>query len=253
MQVSRRVGSILLFLSALHIGEVVGKGGRKGGGGFGDAVGSSLDLPPPITAVFAITIVIAVLTLFQLGAAAARLKKPILPEGTPTLPYQVGRLFPILLFSYLLIYLVWNILYAIFLALVYGGFTIQPERFTPGMVFVSQLSDVLFFAMLLSIVAYRQRIHLHPGENLFNLKSFLDGWLLSVILILGVAQDAIQGAAAGPLDTNSGIAIRNFEIAYQVFYFLGSVDVAVSSIMAYVRLQKCEIRDDVRRRISSVE
>ncbi|KAF9450701.1 hypothetical protein P691DRAFT_440328 [Macrolepiota fuliginosa MF-IS2] len=249
MSVLRRVGSILLFLATFHVGEVVGKGGRKGGGSagdIGDAI-SSLDLPPSLTAVFAITIIVAVLTLYQLGRAAARFKKPVLPEGSPILPYQVGKLFPILLFSYLFIFLVWNVLYAVYIAIFYGnGSGFLSEGFIPGMWFVGQLADVLFFSMIFSIIAYRQRIQLHPTESLFNLVSFLQGWVLGTMFILGIAQDALAGVSMNDSGVGYIIAINNISIASQVFYFIACIAVAASAIMAYLRLKKSEIQDVVR-------
>ncbi|EKM81421.1 hypothetical protein AGABI1DRAFT_111764, partial [Agaricus bisporus var. burnettii JB137-S8] len=114
---SRRVATFLLC-SLFHIQGVFARGGGRGGGGggIGRVGGSSSDLglPPALDAVFALTVVIALFTLYQLGKALGRFKSLQLPEGEPTLPYDVGTLFRILLTSYTTIYLVSNILYAVY-------------------------------------------------------------------------------------------------------------------------------------------
>lgn len=243
MSLLRRVGSALVFLSAFYVDGVLGKGGRGKGKGsdIGDAVSNSLDLPPDLTAVFAITIVIAIITLFQLGRAGSRFKKFVLPEGEPTLPYDVGLLFRVLLFSYLVVYLLYNILYAIFVSAQYGSLLL-PGGLGIGSSFVGQLADVLFFATLLSIITYRQRIQLNPREGQFNLKSFLDGWILATILILGIGQDAVAGSATSFHDS---LAVLDLAVAFQVFILLASIDVAFSAFMASARLAKAGIQDKV--------
>ncbi|KXN90304.1 hypothetical protein AN958_04337 [Leucoagaricus sp. SymC.cos] len=245
MSTSRRAKSLLVFF-AFFIDQVACKGGKGGGikgkgSDIGESVGSSLNLPPELTAVFAITIVVAVFTFYQIGRAASRLKKSVLPEGSPTLPYDVGKLFPWMLFAYLGVYLLWTILYAVYIAVEQGA---SLGGLAIGMRFVAQVSDVLFFGMLLAIVAYRLRIQLNPSEPLFNLKSFLDGWLLTVILILGIGRDVLAGTlASGTLiDVRS---ISNFDVAYEVFDFLGCLNVIGTSIMAHLRLKKSEIADNI--------
>ncbi|KAJ3574756.1 hypothetical protein NP233_g1550 [Leucocoprinus birnbaumii] len=251
MSTTRRVANLpsLLFLLTCFInqaackGKISGGGGRKGSDAGDDIANSmsSLDLPPGLTAVFAITIIVAVFTLFQLGRSANRLKKPALPLGAPTLPYDVGKLFLWSLFSYLLMYLVWAILYAVYIALYYG---IPRTPLAPGVFFVSQVSDVLFLGTILAIVAHRQRVQLNPAEPLFNLKSFLDGWFLTAMLLLGIAQDGLLGVAISGESVN-GVDITNFNIAYEAFQFIASLGVIGTAIMAYNRLNKSGISDNI--------
>ncbi|KAF5362315.1 hypothetical protein D9756_002028 [Leucocoprinus leucothites] len=249
MSRTRRAASLLLLFCAFFVDQVAckggkGGGGRKGGGSDFSGDSSSLNLDPGLTAVFAITIIIAVFTLYQLGRSANRLKKPVLPPGAPTLQYDVGKLFLWTLFSYLVIYLLWNILFAVFIV-VDNGIAISP--LAAGVYFVGQASDVLFLGMVLAIIAYRQRIQLNPGEKLFNLKSFLDGWVLSTMLLLGVAQDALLGAAMGGMIFPNSLDILNFSIAYEAFNFVASMNVIGTAIMAYRRMNKSGITDNILR------
>jgi hypothetical protein len=111
-------------------------------------------------------IVIALITANQLERSQVHFKRLTLPEGEPTLPCDVGMLFRILLAFYTVIYLVYNIIYAVYIA----ADNTFPLAFAPGMLFTEQFSDILFYAILLSIIAYRQRIQLNPEKNYFNLK-----------------------------------------------------------------------------------
>ncbi|KAF5362031.1 hypothetical protein D9756_002017 [Leucocoprinus leucothites] len=236
----QRLASTFFLCAILNIAGVDARGRGGGGGGIGDDIGSaigSLDLPPIYAAIFAIAIIILVFTLSQFIRAIKRLKTPVLPPDTPTLPYQVGKLFPALLFFYTFVFIVYNVLYAVFVAYVYGsanGFL--PEGFPAGMSFVAELSDVTLLAALLSLVAYRERIQLNPAQSTFNLKAFLDGWLLTTVLILGIAADALTG-----LDGS------NMSIAYQAFLFVASLDLIGSAIMVYIRFGKSDVRDPIIR------
>lgn len=260
MSKTRRAASLLLLFATFFIDQVVCRGGgggfRIGGGGggklgddVGDAVGnhiSSLNLPPGQTAIFAITIVVAILTLLLLYRALVRLKKPVLPVGVPTLQYDVGKVFLWLLASYLFFYLISNILFAVIVANDSASTQIAVSVGIAGN-FMAQVSDVLFLGMILAIIAHRQRIHLNPAEKPLNLKSFLDGWLLSIILILGIAADGLQSQVTlGPEAISNLIDIRNFYIAYQVFNFVASCNVIGTAIMAHTRLTKSGIQDNVR-------
>jgi hypothetical protein len=257
MSSSRRVGCLLLSLF-FHIEGVFcrggGRGGEEGGGGtighgangadtgsnIADA-SSGLDLRPALVAVFALTIAIALITLYQFERALVHFKRFPLPEGEPTLPYDVGMLFRIFLASYTAIYFVNNVLYAVFIA-AHGGTFFLPFNFQVGVAFTGQFSDVLFYATLLSIIAYRQRIQLNPEENLFNLKTFLDGLLLATILALGVAEDGIAGT---PTAIGNRVAVANISLAFQVFGFVASLDVVISAFMARARLSQAGIQDKV--------
>jgi hypothetical protein len=231
-----------------------GKGGEEGGGGIikngadGADAGSSiadassgLDLPPALTAVFALTIVIALFTLYQLQRALVRFKRLTLPQGEPTLPYDVGTLFRVFLASYTAIYLINNVLYAVSIAS-FGDTFLLPSTFQIGVAFTGQFSLVLFYATFLSIIAYRQRIQLNPQEEAFNLKVFVDGLLLATILALGVAEDAIAGTSTS---IEGAIAVANIILAFNVFSLLASLDVAISSFMARARLSNAGIQDKV--------
>lgn len=242
------IPSTSLLLVVLQVAQVFGKGGKGGGGGKGSGIGDSLgslDLSGTNTALFVIVVLIAILTLSQMFRAMRRFKNPILPPDAPVLDYQIGKLFPTFLFVYTFTYLVYNILYCVFVVSAYSfshrGFV--PASFSPGTSFVGQLSDISFLATFLSILAYRQRIQLNPSEEAFNLKSFLDGWLLSTTLILGIASNALLGALIGGQPTR--LAVNNMEIAYQAFLFVSSLDVIASSIMVYVQFRKCEVEDKV--------
>ncbi|EKM81422.1 hypothetical protein AGABI1DRAFT_82947 [Agaricus bisporus var. burnettii JB137-S8] len=101
---------------------------------------------------------------------------------------------------------------------------------------------VLFYATFLSIIAYRQRIQLNPAERVFNLKTFMDGWLLAIMLILAIAVAAVFGNTSSIQDRIAG---SNLGIAYEVFGFLASLDVAVSAFMARARLSKANIHDKI--------
>lgn len=239
---SRRVGCLLLYL-CFNIEGVLGRGGGRGGGrGHVAGESSDLGLPPVLEAVFALTLVIALFTVYQLERSLLRFKRLQLPEGEPTLPYDVGMLFRTLLSSYTATYLTNNVLYAVYIA-AFGDTFYLPSNFQIGVAFTGQLSLVLFYATFLSIISYRQRIQLNPEEKQFNLKTFLDGLLLTIILILGVAGDAIAGTSTLIEDR---ITIQNLSVAYEVFSFLASLDVAVSSLMARARLSKAGIHDKVR-------
>ncbi|KAJ3574750.1 hypothetical protein NP233_g1559 [Leucocoprinus birnbaumii] len=238
-----RLASILALGSILNTQGVVarGRGGSGIGKGIGDAIGT-LDLPPIYTAVFALVIVIIIFTLSQFLRAIGRLRTPKLPPDTPPLPYQVGKLFPAFLLLYTLVFMVYNILYAVFVAYVWGdsgGFL--PEGYSAGMSFVAQLSNVILLAALLAIIAYRERIQFNPAQSAFDLKSFLDGWLLSTVLILGIAADALEG-----------IDSQNMAIAYQAFLFVASVDMIASAAMVYIRSQKSGVEDRIIRNMMFV-
>ncbi|EKM81424.1 hypothetical protein AGABI1DRAFT_89902 [Agaricus bisporus var. burnettii JB137-S8] len=168
---------------------------------------------------FTLRIVIAIITLHQLGYSLKRFKSLHLPEGEPILRYDTGMLSRALLTPYTVIYLLFNILHAVLVAGGGGSFHL-PDGFPIGSALTSQLAIVLFYATLLSIIAYRQKIQLNPAQNILNLKAVLDGTLLVTILALGIAQDA-------------------------VFVSLASLNVAVSSFMARARLSKANIRDRI--------
>ncbi|XP_006461535.1 hypothetical protein AGABI2DRAFT_143390 [Agaricus bisporus var. bisporus H97] len=246
---SSRLPTILLFFSLFHLEGVFGRGGG-GGSGSGDGPDVSLDLSltPEVEAVFALRIVIAIITLFQLGYSLKRFKSLHLPEGEPILRYDTGMLFRILLTSYTVIYILYNSLYAVSTASRGGNFHL-PLAFFPGTNFTGQLvAIVLFYATLLSIVAYRQRLQLNPAKNILNLKTFLDGTLLVTILALGIAQDAVPGTGLNPNDPEDQkriVILRNLIVAFQVFVSLASLNVAVSSFMARARLSKANIRDRI--------
>lgn len=241
---SLRSVATLLILSFFHIEGVFARGkGKDVGDTAGNAsdTGSDLGLSGILQAAFAITIVIAVLTLYQLGTSLKRFKSLQLPDGEPTLPYNVGILFRILLTFYTVMFIVYQALYATYIAS-FGYRFFLPDGFQIGMVFTGQFSTVLFYATPLSIIAYRQRIQLNPSENLFNLKTFLDGLLLAIILILGVAQDGLAATATFRKDF---IALSDLGVAYDVFAFLASLNVAISSFMARIRLSRAGVQDKV--------
>jgi hypothetical protein len=229
----------------IHIEGAFGRGGGRGGGKIighnitGES--SDLGLSPALIAVFALTIVIALITLYQLERALVRFKHLTLPEGEPRLPYDVGTLFRVFLASYTAIFFVNNVLYAVYIA-AFGGTFFLPSTFQIGVAFTGQLSLVLFYATLLSVIVYRQRVQLNPEEKQFNLKTFLDGLLLVTILILGVAEDGIVGTSTAH---ESKVAVANISLAFQVFGFLASLDVAISAFMARVRLSQAGIQDKV--------
>lgn len=237
----------VLLLAGWYVGRAAGA--RSKGGGGGDSIGDALasfDLPPIYTAAFAITIVIAVVTLYQMVRAALRFKAPVLPPDAPTLPYQVGKLFVPFLSLYTLVFLIYNIFYAVFVALTFSlsNSGLPSLGLVSGMSFVGQLAKVFLLAMFLFIIAHRERIQLNPAEKPFNIKSFLDSWLLSVVLILGIASDAIAGVPTAGMAHQD--ANRNMNIAYQAFLFVAGLGMIVSSIVTYSRFRKSDIQDKVR-------
>ncbi|KAF7770777.1 hypothetical protein Agabi119p4_6751 [Agaricus bisporus var. burnettii] len=171
---------------------------------------------------FTLRIVIAIITLHQLGYSLKRFKSLHLPEGEPILRYDTGMLSRALLTPYTVIYLLFNILHAVLVAGGGGSFHL-PDGFPIGSALTSQLAIVLFYATLLSIIAYRQKIQLNPAQNILNLKAVLDGTLLVTILALGIAQDAVPGTALIPNDPEDQkriVILRNLFAAFQVFVFL---------------------------------
>jgi hypothetical protein len=259
MTSSRRAGILLLRLF-FHVAGVLGRGGGKGGdeggeegeGGtiadgadtgsdIGDAASSGLDLPPELNAVFAITIIIGVITALQFIRSLARFKHLPSRGSELTLAHNVGVLFPIFLTVYTAVYTINNALYAVYIAS-FGDTFFLPFTFGIGMAFTGQLSTVLFYATFLTIIAYRLRVQLNPHENLFKLKSLLDSLLLTTILFLGVAEDIIAGTSTS---LKSEVAIINLGVAFQVFGLLTSLDVAISAFIARARLSNAGIHDKV--------
>ncbi|KAF7770778.1 hypothetical protein Agabi119p4_6752 [Agaricus bisporus var. burnettii] len=241
---SSRLSTILLIFSFFNLEGVLVTGMRiPPDPGDDPDVSSDSDfnhLPPALDTIFILRMVIALMTFSQVGYSAQRFKSLHLPEH-----YDTGMLSRILLVSYTIIYLLFNILHAVVVASGSGladGLLIATEL-------ASQFAIVLFYATLFSTIAYRQRLLLNPAQNTLNLKTVLDGALLVTILALGAAWDALLPRTG--LNTNDPgysariAALENLIVAFQVFVFLASLNVAISSFMARARLSNANIRDRI--------
>ncbi|XP_006461539.1 hypothetical protein AGABI2DRAFT_178653 [Agaricus bisporus var. bisporus H97] len=243
-----KVAYIFLALSAFHFDQVLGRGGRGGGGHTGGSTGddsdsNSLELSPSMTAVFALTVVVSIVTLYQLVCTLGRFRKRDLPEdhkSNPS-PYDIGPHFLKLLFGYLFVYLTSNILYA--LAVAYDEVDFLRVLHSQGLhvaaAFTAQLAYVLLFAILLSITRHRQRIQLNVYAPTFNLKFLLDAFLLLDILVLGIVQDAIG------LKLREMFNAEVIAVVFHVLVFYASIYTTIYAILIYMRLSRATISDSI--------
>jgi hypothetical protein len=258
---SRRVGALLFYLF-FHIAGVLGRGGGKGEGGgegggegeggtiadgadtgsdIGDAASSGLGLSPELNAVFAIAIVIAVITLLQLIRCLVRFKHLISRDSELALSHTVGALFPVLLVFYTATYIANNVLRALYVV-DFGDSFFWVSTLGVGMQFTSQFSTILLYSTFLAIIAYRQKNQLNRQESVFNLKTVFDGLLLTTMLVLGVAEAIIAGPGRPFEDF---ITLMNMSLAFEVLGLLASLNVAISAYKARDRLSNAGIYDKV--------
>ncbi len=230
-------------------GGRVGGGSVSGGGGDGDDGGiSPFFLEPLDAAIFAFCVIFGVFTAIQATQAGRNIYRRVSHRPPSiTLPeYSVGPIFPTFLLLSTLMLTTYYVLYG-----VYWGVTNNqnaPLSDIPGFSdayfnawnVMAYLTDIFLVSGILALLSHRERVLVATSPVFRDIKMIFDAVLIVILLALGMGRVALSAVADTTEEIETGSKIY---IAFTSFFFVTAVDIAVSSILLYVRARRSPVND----------
>lgn len=237
---------LLAFISIVFFpSSVLAK--RGGGVGGGDALGdtiSGLKLEPVIAAIFAFSIIFAILTGLQAVQAAKNLYRRFSqqPPSISLPEFTTGSIFPIFLFFSTLTLAIFYLLNGIGWALTYN----ENANVTPSKAYsiansvIDYLADVFLVSGILALLAHREKVLVTTPPMFRDIKIIFDAILCVTILAVGLGEIGLDFSIALLADFD---VVVNLYTAHCALLFIAAIDIAATSVALYIRARGSEVND----------
>lgn len=238
---------LFAFICAILPSVVLARrgGGGGGGGGGGDSL-SSLSLEPIVAAIFAFCVIFAVLTALQAIQAVDNIRRRIIrqPPSITLLEFSVGPVFPTFLLLSTLMLTTTYALRGTYWALEYNQNTFDPPDFTEAYFGAAAatrvLANIFLASGILALISNREKTLVHTSRTLRDIKMIADAVLTIILLALSMSYIRVSLASVTRADARTA---ENIYIAYISFFLLTVVNIAISSMVLYVRSRHSPTND----------
>ncbi|KXN83757.1 hypothetical protein AN958_01084 [Leucoagaricus sp. SymC.cos] len=256
--------SLVLFFLFPFSASARGGGGRgRGGGGFdfggvsssgGGDNGNGLAsfyLEPLDATIFAFAVIFAAVSLYQGYIAARNIRRRILkiPPSISLPEFSVGPIFPACLIMFAIFQMTAYILQAIYWGLTYNENTTNHPDFSYAYVVamgaMGFLADNFLVAGILALLFRRETVLVNTSRTILDIKMVADAILVVILFALSMGHVGIE--EAGQLSFQNAKVWYDLGLAYESFFFIAVVDVAISSIVLFVRTRQLPFKENFVR------